>query len=147
VRRSSDCFDLAVQAVLGATVRGQIREAGDALEMNVEERGERTSTSVTVVKALAFDLAALIASLEGHGSWPGILIHDGPREADLDPSVYARLFIYAAELEDQCVIEPAFQYIVTTTTAPPDRLRKAPWLLDPVLDASTPGGRLLGVDL
>jgi hypothetical protein len=85
--------------------------------------------------------------MEGHGAWTGFFLHDGPREADLDPSVYARLFLYARILEEACPAEPSFQYIVTTTTAPPEDLQRAPWLLEPVLDASTAAGRLLGVDL
>ena len=42
---------------------------------------------------------------------------------------------------------PAFQYIVTTTESPPETLSQKPWLLDPILDASSEGGRLLGVDI
>lgn len=42
---------------------------------------------------------------------------------------------------------PGFQYIVTTTEPPPKAFQKAPWLIDPILDASTAKGRLLGVDL
>jgi len=41
----------------------------------------------------------------------------------------------------------AFQYIVTTTEQPPSQCQQAPWLIDPVLDASTPEGRLFGMDL
>lgn len=42
--------------------------------------------------------------------------------------------------------EPNYQYIVTTTEPPPTALQEEPWLRL-VLDASTPEGRLLGVDL
>ena len=42
---------------------------------------------------------------------------------------------------------PAFQYIITTTEPPPSELETVPWLLDPVLDATTPAGRLLGIDV
>jgi len=142
-----DCFDLVVQGLLGPTSYGHVRDEGDDLAFGIEERGDRTSTSLTIIKVLALDLAAITASMEGHGAFPRFLIHDGPREADLDPSVYARLFLFARALEEACTGEPSFQYILTTTTAPPRELQVAPWLIQPVLDASTASGRLLGVDL
>jgi hypothetical protein len=145
VGRVSDCFDLVIQGLLGHGARGNV--AADDLSLTVEERGDRASTSLTVVKVLAFDLAAMTASVEGHGTFPRFLVHDGPREADLDPSIYARLFLYARALEEACPWGASFQYIVTTTTAPPEELQMAPWLVDPVLDASTASGRLFGVDL
>ncbi|HEX7602923.1 MAG TPA: hypothetical protein VF316_15005, partial [Polyangiaceae bacterium] len=96
----------------------------------------------------AFDLAALTLGIEGHGSFPGFLIHDGPREADLDLPIYAQVFRYAVQLEQAFDGDPGFQYIVTTTTPPPEDLQESGrWLLDPVLDASVREGRLLKEDL
>jgi len=40
-----------------------------------------------------------------------------------------------------------FQYIVTTTEPPPEAFRRAPWLLNPVLNAAEAKGRFLGVNL
>ena len=74
-------------------------------------------------------------------------MHDSPREADLAAAIYVSLFSAAQDLELAGGTAPAFQYIVTTTESPPDALNKKPWLLDPILDASTEGGRLLGVDI
>jgi hypothetical protein len=74
-------------------------------------------------------------------------MHDSPREADLAASIYVSLFTAAQELESGGGGLPAFQYIVTTTEPPPDDLNKKPWVLDPILDASTEEGRLLGVDI
>lgn len=101
------------------------------------------------VKVLAFDLAALALGIDGYGHFPAFLIHDGPREADMDSLIYERLFLYARELEEKPGggREPAFQYIVTTTAPPPKRLQAAPWLLEPRLDASAPEGRLFRMDL
>ena len=74
-------------------------------------------------------------------------MHDSPREADLAASIYVSLFNAAQELEVAGGGAPAFQYIVTTTEPPPDALNKKPWMLDPILDASSEEGRLLGVDI
>ena len=60
-------------------------------------------------------------------AWLSRDIHDSPREADLGPSVHHRLFDLARHLEAMDA-QPLFQYIVTTTTSPPDELRPEPWL-------------------
>ena len=66
-------------------------------------------------------------SIEGRGAFPRFLLHDGPREADLAPEIYERLFLYARQLEDCFSGDPSFQYIVTTTTRPPESLLVEPW--------------------
>lgn len=121
-------FDYVVRAILGEEVVGRVDTAGRSLSLCVEEHGERDSAAIATVKLLAFDLAALAASAEGHGRFPRFLIHDGPREADMAPDIYERLFLFARELEKCFPSEPSFQYILTTTTQPPDAFQKEPWL-------------------
>jgi hypothetical protein len=72
------------------------------------------------------DLAAMCMSIEGGTHIPAFLVHDSPREADLGLSHYHRLFQLARGLE-QFGDQPLFQYIVTTTTRPPDELMQQPW--------------------
>jgi hypothetical protein len=143
----SDRFAYVVRALLGDTMGGRIEDDGRHLALRVDEHGDRESAAVATIKLLAFDLAALTASIEGHGAFPRFLIHDGPREADMDQTIYERLFLYAKSLEERFRGEAGFQYILTTTAPPPRSLQRAPWLIDPVLDASRADGRLLGVDL
>jgi hypothetical protein len=100
------------------------------------------------LKILIFDLAALISSVEGRGFHPRFLIHDGPREADMAADLYQKIFLLAHELELASTIStPSFQYIVTTTEPPPVDLQDSKSRLDPILDASTKGGRLFKEDL
>ena len=75
---------------------------------------------------VAFDLATLLLTMEGKTELPGFWLHDSPREADLGLVLYHRLFELAHWLEGR-TDTPQFQYIVTTTTAPPERLRGSPW--------------------
>jgi hypothetical protein len=102
--------------------------SGRSLSLVVEAHGERDSAAIQTVKLLAFDLAALVTGIEGRGSFPRFLIHDGPREADISENVYDRLFIFAQELERCFEGELSFQYIVTTTTPPPARCAREPIL-------------------
>lgn len=146
--RLSDRFQSILRALLGDQISGEVTLTRDGLDPVVRERGDRESSAMDTVKVIAFDLAALSLGFEGHGHFPGFLVHDGPREADMDQAIYDRLFLYAREMEEAFTSAAiGFQYIVTTTTPPPVSVRKAPWLIDPVLDASTPEGRLFGMDL
>lgn len=75
----------------------------------------------------------------------GFLIHGSPREADLGASLYFRLFDLARLLECKGTT-PAFQYVITTTTAPPSEFQSDPWLRL-TLRSSPPDGRLFRMDL
>jgi len=107
--------------------------------------GDRTSAAIESLKIAAFDLAVLIRSIEGRTNLPAFLIHDSPREADLGESIYALLFQYVLNLE-AVGDTPMFQYIVTTTTAPPKDMQSERWVrLE--LHGSPPDQRLLRVGL
>jgi len=127
----SNRYNYIMRALIGNEVTARVETSGRSLSLAVEERGDRHSAAIATLKLLAFDLAAIVASIEGDGAFPRFLVHDGPREADMAPDVYERLFLLAHELE-KCFgeKEPGFQYIITTTTAPPDKFvaRDAPWL-------------------
>jgi hypothetical protein len=146
LRRFSGRFDYVVRAFLGEDVSASINGMGRSLSLSVDAKGERESVAITTVKLLAFDLAAMISSTEGYGNFPRFLVHDGPREADMAPDIYERLFLFARELERCFSGEPSFQYIVTTTTPPPAAVRQQPWLRLELAGVPT-GERLLRCDL
>ncbi len=142
-------YEQLIQAVLGDSVSGSIDLSGRSLVAKIERNGDVSSGAIDTIKILALDLAALAASVAGYGSHPRFLLHDSPREADMDPLTYQRFFLWAQKLEQSFgKNQPCnFQYIITTTEPPPETLQTSPWLLDPILDASNPKHRLLRVDL
>jgi hypothetical protein len=105
-------------------VAGTIKLDGNGLRVDAEfsGRGEVSTAALDSLKIVAFDLAALHMAVEERAEIPAILIHDSPREADLDSQLYAGLFDLVHKWE-QATDTPAFQYIVTTTTAPPKHLQ------------------------
>ena len=145
----SNTFRAIIKALAGDDVDATAEMSGRNIDLSVSKRGTLTSAAIETIKVLAFDLAALASSIEGRGCHPRFLIHDGPREADMQASVYHRLFLLARELEQTYqTAPPAFQYIITTTTPPPlDMQESSPWLLDPVLSGADETRRLLGVNL
>lgn len=123
--RIGELFEAIVRALVGPTASGRLSLDGNGLHLRIDLGGERSTPAIDSLKVLAFDLAALCASMEGATHVPAFLIHDSPREADLGLSAYHPLFRLAHALEGET---PRFQYIVTTTTRPPTELCKKPWL-------------------
>lgn len=141
----SEKFDPIVRDLVGHNARGRITLSGQGIELSVDMGGDRRTAAIDSLKVLAFDLSAMCLSIEGSTRVPAFLLHDSPREADLGLSIYGRLFDIVEELE-RVGRAPLFQYIVTTTTAPPPKFRALPYLRLK-LHGDPPSQRLLGVDL
>ena len=144
-----DLFNAIVKAMLGTEVTGRIDFAGGkTIEPKLEFHGSFDSAALSLAKLLAFDLAALAFSLfENRGHHPRFLLHDSPRESDLAAPIYSSFFLAVKAIEEACRDTIGFQYIVTTTEPPPKAVNKAPWVIDPILDATQAEKRFLGVDL
>jgi hypothetical protein len=91
----------------------------DLLEEN--ELGSKES----LMRLWAFDMAALLRSIEAPIHLPGLLIHDSPKQEDLADEQYWGLFRFARLLEKGKQDSAVFQYIITTSTPPPDELQDA----------------------
>ena len=123
-------FDFVLKKLISPDAGGEILlEARGIIPQpngSIAASGQALSTSATV---LGFDFACLIGYITGLGHLPGLLLHDSPREADMEDALYHRFFDIAAHLERIFrEIEPSFQYIVATTTPPPDELDCEPFV-------------------
>lgn len=123
VARLGELFAYVCSAVLGADSESKLELAGQTLRADVQVGG----MAMESLKAITFDVATLLMGIEGKTALPTFLVHDSPREADLGLSLYHKLFRFMARLE-ALGEAPPFQYIITTTTEPPDELRVAPFL-------------------
>jgi hypothetical protein len=141
IQRLSARFDDVIRELFPGEVSGAVSLDGAKLELTVGP-GERSTAAIDSWKAVAFDLSALTLACEGTAQLPPWLLHDSPREADLGESIYARLFSFVASLEGTV----QFQYIVTTTTPPPEDMQKLPHLRA-TLKGGPPSERLLKCDL
>ncbi|HYD51659.1 MAG TPA: hypothetical protein VEA99_03485 [Gemmatimonadaceae bacterium] len=145
IRHAARHFDAIIRELVGEESRGLLTLDGNGLHLNVELGGDRSTAAIDSLKVIAFDLAAMCMSIEGRTHAPAFLIHDSPREADLGLSVYHRLFELVRSLESFGK-NPLFQYIITTTTRPPDALCLDPWLVL-TLEGTPAERRLLARDL
>jgi hypothetical protein len=148
-KRFSDAFADAVRAAMGGKVEPSASLTERGLTLSVKRKGELSGAALETIKVIAFDVAAMVLSMEGVGFHPRFLIHDGPREADMSRVIYERFFLYCRKLEE-CFVPGAaanFQYIITTTTAPPKGMREGSDWLRLRLNTAVTEERLLKEDL
>lgn len=137
----SRIFSATVKSVLASgTYDGTVQFNDRELSFRITHGSAMSGEAVETLSVLLADLSSLVYhTVNENSQLPGILIHDSPREADLALRLYLAVIRLAQSLEeafgseDQC----PFQYILTTTTAPPEELRGDP----PVklrLDAAKP---------
>lgn len=137
-------FDFLIQRVVAPEAAGTVVLDGNGLQPKIQWRGTRRSVALKSLQIVLFDLAAMLCAVEGDSQAPAFLVHDSPREGDLDPWTYARLFEALFELgPDEHT--PPFQYIVTTTTDPPQGRVRSRVRLE--ISASEAQQRLFRVDL
>lgn len=139
-------FGQLVATLMPNGCTGKLKLDGNGLHAEILlERGAGLSTAaVESFKIIAFDLAAMILSVNGKANLPSFLIHDSPREADLDAGIYARLFDFALSLEAKAA-PPPFQYLITTTTAPSD-IKADHHAVRLKLSSTPPENRLFAMD-
>ena len=137
-------FDFLVRRIVAPEANGEITLDGHGLHATIQWRGRRRSVALNSLRLVLFDIAAMLCAVEGAASSPAFLIHDSPREGDLDPWTYARLFETIFSLGPDEKSAP-FQYIVATTTEPPEgEIRKRVRL---ELSAESDDTRFFRVDL
>jgi len=124
---------------------GQVNLENRELVFRITRGPAMSGEAVETLSVLLADVVCLIYNtVYDKARLPGFLMHDSPREADLGIRIYRSFIRFAASLQehsggpDKC----PFQYLITTTTAPPEELRTAEHVKLP-LNASGPDGLLL----
>ena len=139
--RMQELFSYVCKGLLGNQVKASLTLSGQGLQADVEVGG----MAMESLKAIAFDLTTLLMSIEGRSMLPAFLVHDSPREADLGEAIYHRLFKLVRSFE-RLGDDPPFQYIITTTSRPPNDYCHLPFLIAE-LQGSKAEERLLRQDL
>lgn len=144
--RLASIFSGAVRAVLpSGSYDGEVSLGSRELVFRITHGPAMTGEAVETLSVLLSDVASLVyntASDKAH--LPGFMLHDSPREADLGIRIYRSLIRFVASLQQHFDTVDAcpFQYILTTTTSPPEELR-TPQYLRLRLDAAHSDGLLL----
>lgn len=117
-------FNTVVQRVLRADYSGSLTTTADGFAPHIKQGNTITGAAVESLSFVLLDITSMLAASNGIGEHPGFLIHDSPREADLDLAPYHSLFTELAAITEETGggKNAPFQYIVTTTTEPPSNL-------------------------
>lgn len=76
----------------------------------------------TTMKVLLLDLTGMLSGAVGWSLHPGVLIHDSPKEADMQDSLYRGLLDLLSLLSSAKDGKVPFQYIITTSASTPQEL-------------------------
>lgn len=126
----SGLFDQTIKFIINKDLKGTLTftniENNATLEL--ETGGELDSAAFRALRCLAYDYTALLSSYidSEHSCHPRFLIHDSPRESDLEPGIYRDIFNFVAQFESHH--PESFQAIITTTEPPPPEFQKHPHL-------------------
>ena len=123
----SDIFSHCVKTVLAKdSYDGAFELNQKEISFQITHGPAMSGEAVETLSVLLADISCLIFNAVSKTSvLPGFLIHDSPREADLGLRIYLNFIRFLEKLhtiyggEERC----PFQYIITTTTAPPAELR------------------------
>ncbi len=140
-------FSGAVRAVLSSgTYDGRVTLDNRELNFSIIHGSAMTGEAVETLSVLLTDIASLVyTTVSVNAHLPGFLLHDSPREADLGIRIYRNFIRFIASLQEHFG-EPnncPFQYILTTTTAPPNELQNERFV-KLKLNAMEPSELLLG---
>lgn len=134
--------DMMARALLSNEAFGSLQVRDEIRPFQLSLRG---GEAFRVLEILLGDVVCMLDSSDPASAFPGLLIHDCPREADMGPRPYRDYLHLIERIEREAYGDSAaFQYIVTTTTPPPESLQQEPFLcltLDPSHDEGLLFGR------
>jgi hypothetical protein len=125
IKQFQQRFHDIVQRAINTNFKGVVAVGKEEVAFRISRERSLAGEAYETLTVLLADLAVLMESSSGAVCHPGLLIHDSPREADLNVRLYEKLLETAFALMTNEQGETPFQYIVTTTTQPSEALRVA----------------------
>ena len=117
-------FNKIVQQTVNNEFRGVVEIEEDEIIFRIKREKSLSGEAYETLAVLLADIALLAEGASTSIHHPGFLLHDSPREADLNLRIYERMLEASASLmRPNSSGEVPYQYIVTTTTLPPKNLQ------------------------
>ena len=138
-------YEQLLKKIFGEQASGTVKIDANGLHPNPDNHLAPTGAVLSaMMTVMAFDIASLSTSIKGIGHHPRFIMHDSPREGNMDSPLFTRLFeiVQLLEKEFEYPEDVSFQYIVTTTASPPKHLATKPFVAE-TLDAKSDKGLLL----
>lgn len=125
VQQFQQRFHGIVRRAINANFKGVVAVEREEVAFRISRERSLAGEAYETLAVLLADLAILVESSSETVCHPGLLIHDSPREADLNVRLYERMLETAVSVLAEGHDQTPYQYIVTTTTQPPESLRSA----------------------
>ncbi len=138
------CYLHVLKRIFDADADGDVRVDRNGLwpEPSADLTPNGTAMAV-MARVISFELACILASACGIGHHPRLIMHDSPREGEMESALFSKLFDVLNWIEKESEGLP-FQYIITTTDPPPEYTANHPKVAE-VLHGRNSEGRLLRV--
>ena len=119
-------YDYLIKRVLSKNFTGTVSLPAGELCFGIKGDAGYHGEAIETLSIVIADIAAMVSSCQV-GYHPGFLLHDSPREADLDQHIYNNFFNAILSLVNDFGGPDTvpFQYIITTTSAPPKEVLNA----------------------
>lgn len=105
--------------LIGSSCNGTVSFKERNINFAIKRNNFLFGQAIEVLSVLLADISSIVYSIiNGNSKHPLFLIHDSPKEADLDDRIYGSFISFMVELSNTFE-KPPFQYIITTTTPPP----------------------------
>lgn len=119
-------FNELVRKTINKDFKGEIDVDEEGVTFRISRENSLAGEAYETLAVLLADITLLLESSATTVHHPGFLLHDSPREADLNIRLYERLLetAFSSMQESRDGDDTPFQYIVTTTTPPSDKLKK-----------------------
>lgn len=118
-------FNDVVQRTINPAFKGAVVVEDDGMSFRINREKSLGGEAYETLAVLLADIAILTESSSTSVCHPGLLIHDSPREADLNVRLYERMLEVAFSFMGAEGDNVPYQYIVTTTTRPSTPLQDA----------------------
>lgn len=120
--RLTNCYRHVLTRLFNPDAAGEVKVDQNGLLPHPSIDLTPNGTAMAVMaRVLAFEMACLLNSICGHGYHPRLLMHDSPREGEMEPPLFQRLFDVLEWMERNFGGPTCpFQYIITTTDPPPE---------------------------
>lgn len=118
-------FNDIVRRTINPAFKGTVIVEDDGMSFRINREKSLGGEAYETLAVLLADIAILTESSSTSVCHPGLLIHDSPREADLNVRLYERMLEVAFSFMGAGGSNVPYQYIVTTTTRPSTPLQDA----------------------
>lgn len=118
-------FNDIVRRTINPAFKGTVVVEDDGMSFRINREKSLGGEAYETLAVLLADIAILTESSSTSVCHPGLLIHDSPREADLNVRLYERMLEVAFSFMGADGGDVPYQYIVTTTTRPSTPLQDA----------------------